>query len=111
MKIELLFIFITGLVVYNIYNENKYIKLLLKYKKYRFISLASDRLVVEKLSDFYRTEREELDEKVFVLLLHIRSGGGHYQVLRNKVSKELELKYHELPELVKEEFNREVVRN
>ena len=86
-------------------------KLLLKYKKYRFISLASDRLVVETLSDFYRTEREELDEKVFVLLLHIRSGGGHYQVLRNKVSKELELKYNELPELVKEEFNREVVRN
>jgi len=39
MKIELLFIIITGLVVYNIYHENKYIKLLLKYKKYYQIVL------------------------------------------------------------------------
>lgn len=39
MKIELFFIIITGLIVYNIYHENKYIKLLLKYKKYYQILL------------------------------------------------------------------------
>jgi hypothetical protein len=34
MKLELLFILITGFIIYNAYNDNKYVKLFYQYKKH-----------------------------------------------------------------------------